>query len=718
MDGRRTSETVESLLDDLTREEKLDLVRGAPDPEGTSTGYLPGVPRLDVPPLRLVDGPMGIRAGGFEDPLAATAFPASISLAATFDPELAREQGAAMAREAKARGQDAVLGPGVNLIRVPQGGRNFEYLSEEPTLSAAQAGAVVRGIQGEDAIATPKHYVANSQETDRVTVSSEVDERTLRELYLPAFRAAVDAGAGSVMTAYNRINGIDANDHAHLIRDVLKEEWGFQGYTVSDWFATRDAASAANGGLDLEMPGTSVREAFGEYEGEPDLDAIDPGGMPGPDQGGVFGADLAVAIEEGEVPLERLDDMVARVLRAMEEIGLLGDPRPTTERPDREGAIDTDDHRALAERIAVRGTVLLENDGVLPLADDADVALIGPNVDGATLGGGGSSAVTPVRERSPATAFSDREPSVTVEEGLPPVEGADLFDLFDGDGEEEVESDGREPKMDDAVAAAERAEVAVVVVGDTTTEGRDREDLRLPGRQDELVSRVADAGGRTVVVVNSGGPVEVPWREKVDAIAAAWYPGQADGAALTAVLYGDEEPGGRLPVTFAPEGEYPTSDERRYPGVDGEAHYEEGLFVGYRHFDAADAEATYPFGHGESYAEFAYGEPELVEGDRAGPGVAVRVPVENVADRPGREVVQVYVRPPRNDDRPVRELAGFASVEIGAGEERAVEMGLEGRAFSRWDGEEGWTVDPGTYTVEVGRSSGDLRTTVAVEIEP
>lgn len=715
MDERQTSETVAELLEDLTREEKLDLVRGAPDPDGTATGYLPGVERLDIPPLRLVDGPMGIRAGGFGEPLPATAFPASIALAATFDPDLARRQGTAMAREAKARGQDAVLGPGVNLIRVPQGGRNFEYFSEDPTLSAVQAGAVVAGLQGEDVIATPKHYVANNQETNRVTVSSEVSERTLRELYLPAFRAAVEAGAGSIMTAYNRINGIDANDHKHLLRGVLKREWGFDGYAVSDWFATRDAVGAATGGLDVEMPGGTIREAFGGMEGEADLEAIDPGGMPLPDQGGVFGDELADAIDSSEVPVERLDDMVARVLGAMESVGLLGDPRPTSERPDRSGAIDTDEHRALAERIAVRGTVLLENDGVLPLEDDTDVALIGPNVDSATLGGGGSSTVTPFRERSPATAFYDRTFSVTVEEGLPPVEGTDLLDLFGGDDEDqEDDSGGQESELGDAAAVAEGAEVSVVVVEATMTEGRDREDLRLPGRQDELVSRVAEAAERTVVVVNSGGPVEMPWRGDVEAICAAWYPGQADGAALTAVLYGDEEPGGRLPVTFAPEGTYPTSDERRYPGVDGKAQYDEGVFVGYRHFDRADADPTYPFGHGESYADFAYGEPEILEGQER--GVAIRIPVENVADWAGREVVQAYVRAPWSDDRPVRELAGFASIEIDAGTERTVEMALEGRAFSCWDGE--WTVDPGTYTVEVGRSSGDPRATVPVEIEP
>ncbi|MCU4743764.1 beta-glucosidase [Natronoglomus mannanivorans] len=731
------TDQVATLCEQLTREEKLRLVQGAPDPEGTATGYVPGIERLEIPPFRLVDGPMGVRAGGFEEGLSATAFPASIALAATFDPDLARRQGAAMGREAKARGQDAVLGPGVNLIRVPHCGRNFEYFSEDPALASALGAGVVEGLQDEDVVATPKHYVANSQETDRVTVSAEVDERTLRELYLPAFRAAVEAGAGSVMTAYNRINGTYANDHRYLVQEVLKDEWGFDGYVVSDWFATKDTVGAATGGLDLEMPGGSVADAFsfdapdddGEEDGDHsadasagppedvDLESIFTGGMPGPEQGGVFGDSLAEAIESGDVSPERLDDMVVRILGQLERIGLLEGEGATTERDDREGELDTPEHRDLAEQVATRGTVLLKNDGVLPLSDDDRVALIGPNVDEATVGGGGSSAVTPFREVSPVEGLRDRAGEISVARGVPEIESMSFEDLFPfGDDADGDQDDGPEPTVEEAVSTAAEADVAVVFVRDATTEARDRESLRLPGEQEALVDAVADAADRTVVVVNSSGPVELPWREDVDAIVEAWYPGQADGDATAAVLYGDVDPAGRLPVTFAPEDEYPITDERRYPGVDDEAHYEEGLFVGYRHFDDAGVEPTYPFGHGDSYAEFEYGDVEVEDGDDT--ETTIRVPLENVADRSGREVVQVYVRPPKLKDgpeRPVRELAGFAAVDLEAGETRTVEITLADRALARYDEDDGWTVDPGEYVLEVGRSSRDVRSTTALE---
>ncbi|WP_207591513.1 glycoside hydrolase family 3 C-terminal domain-containing protein [Halomontanus rarus] len=731
------TDEVATLCEKLTREEKLRLVQGSPDPEGTATGYIPGIERLEIPPVRLVDGPMGVRAGGFEEGLPATAFPASIALAATFDPNLARRQGVAMGREAKARGQDVVLGPGVNLIRVPHCGRNFEYFSEDPTLASALSAGVVEGLQEEDVVATVKHYVANNQETDRVTVSAEVDERTLRELYLPAFRAAVEAGAGSVMTAYNRINGTYANDHRYLVREVLKDEWGFDGYVVSDWFATKDTVGAANGGLDLEMPGGSVADAFsfdapdeagGKDEDHPadgppadadfDLESVATGGMPGPDQGGVFGEPLAEALESGDVSPDRLDDMVARILGQLERIGLLEGVEATIERDDRGGALDTPEHRDLAERIATRGTVLLKNDDVLPLSDDDRVALVGPNVDAATVGGGGSSAVTPFREVSPLEGLRDRAGEVSVARGVPEIESMSFEDLLpfgdDSDADQDAD-DAPEPTVEDAVATAAAADVAVVFVRDATTEARDRESLRLPGEQDALVDAVADAAERTVVVVNSSGPVELPWREDVDAIVEAWYPGQADGDAIASVLYGDVDPAGRLPVTFAPEDEYPITDERRYPGVDDEAHYEEGLFVGYRHFDDTDGEPTYPFGHGLSYAAFEYGESEVES--TSGTGATLRVPLENVADRAGREVVQVYVRPPDADgpERPVRELAGFASVELEAGETRTVDVELEERAFARYDEADGWTVDPGEYVLEVGRSSRDIRSTATLE---
>ncbi|AKU09139.1 beta-glucosidase [Haloferax gibbonsii] len=700
---------VADVVDSLSLDEKCSLVYGAVDPEGTATGYVPGVPRLDIPELRLADGPLGIRIPG----RSSTAFPASIAVASTFDPELARRQGVAMAREAKASGQYAVLGPGLNLVRVPNCGRNFEYYSEDPVVTADFAAAVVEGLQSEDVIATPKHYVANNQETKRLVVSAEVGERALRELYLPGFEAAVEAGAGSVMTAYNRVNGTHMSDHRRLVTEVLKDEWGFDGYVVSDWFGTASAVGAATAGLDLEMPGISLEalhEAFGidsdaEMLAEGDDESIPAGETTTPK----FATELKSAVESGAVPADRLDDMVARILGQMARIGLLdgewGDG----------GALDTPEHRDLAETLAARGTVLLKNDdGALPLSDDDDVALVGPGVAEAMLGGGGSSEVTPAREVSALEGIRARtDGSVAFEPGVERVVTPSFFDDADADADAAADfPGGKTPDVDAAADCAREADVALVVVRDATTEGADRETLRLPGGQDELVAAVADAADRTVVVVQSGGPVALPWRDSVDAIVESWYPGQADGDALASVLYGDADPAGRLPVTFAPEGSYPTNAEERFPGVDDEARYDEGVFVGYRHFDAAgsDGEPTYPFGHGLSYATFEYGETEARGDD------AVAVEVTNASDRDGREVMQAYVRPPTvaGVERPTRELAGYAAVELAADETETVELSLSEHAFRRYDDSEGWTVDAGEYVVEVGRSSRDVRAETTV----
>jgi len=740
---------VRELLDELTREEKLSLVHGHVDPTRTATGYLPGVERLDVPDFRLVDGPLGVRVPGTPS----TAFPAPLAAAATFDPELSRQKGAAIAREARALDQDVLLAPGLNLIRVPHCGRNFEYFSEDPVLTGAFAAASVEGVQSEDVIATPKHYVANSQETDRAVVSADVSERALRELYLPGFEAAVDAGAGSVMTAYNRVNGTHMSEHGDLVTDVLKEEFGFDGFVVSDWYGTESTAAAANAGLDLEMPGVSMQAMMtpameddtdiddgGDLDGERSDEPADEmpeemdfgeleGGMPDPENYDQFGAALGEAIDAGEVPESRLDDMAARVLGQMAAAGALDgiraseasagseDERSESSGARTDGALDTDEHRELASEIAARGQVLLENDGVLPLADDADVALIGPNLDEPTLGGGGSSETTPVEATTTADGVEARATSeggsVTVAQGVPQIEDRSFFDMGEDEGDEE---DGADVSIDDAVAAAEAADVAVVVVRDQATEAADREDLRLPGEQDELVEAVAAANDRTVVAIRSSGPVELPWREDVAAVLASWYPGQADGEALAAVCYGDVDPSGRLPVTFAPESEYPASEPEQYPGVDGTATYEEGVFVGYRHFDAGRGEATYPFGHGHSYAAFEYRDVEAVDES------TVAVTVANVAERDGREVVQAYVRPPEADsaadelDRPVRELGGFATVDVPAGESARVTISLDELAFQQFDEEQaGWTTTDGEYAVEVGRSAGDLRLETSVD---
>jgi len=687
---------IDALVAELTRAEKLSLVRGTNDPAGTATGYLPGIPRLDVPPLRLVDGPLGVRAEGER----ATAFPATLATAATFDPHLARERGAAMAREARAHDQDALLAPGVNVLRVPHCGRNFEYLSEDPVLASDLSRALVEGIESEDVIATVKHFVANNQETHRTTVSAGIDERTLRELYLPPFHAAVEAGVGSVMTGYNRVNGTHMSDHERLVGDILKDEWGFAGYVVSDWYGLETAVGAATAGLDVEMPGVT------SGPDDPDEEFEWPDGIPDASRAGLFGDSLTDAIDAGSVPADRLDNMVARVLGQMARVGLF-DGR------DRPGELDTERHRDLARDIATRGTVLLDNDGVLPLADDADIALVGPHIHEAKLGGGGSSETTPFRSVSPVDGLAARSETVTSARGIPAIESVSLFDLLPfadaGHGTDDEDGPRGEPSLDDAVATAEDADVAVVCVRDATTEARDRDSLALPGRQDDLVEAVAAANDRTVVVLRTGGPVETPWRDDVAAVVEQWYPGQADGTALADVLYGDRDPSGRLPVTFAPEGSYPTSDERHFPGVDGVAHYDEGVFVGYRHFDASDAEPTYPFGHGESYTTFDYGDATAV-GD-----ATVDVTVENVGDRTGREVVQAYVRPPavKGIERPEREFAGARSIALGPGESRTVTLALDELACSRYDN--GWTIDSGRYPVEIGRSVTDVRARVDIE---
>ncbi|QLH78237.1 glycoside hydrolase family 3 C-terminal domain-containing protein [Halosimplex rubrum] len=716
------TDTVDRLLSELTLAEKVRLTHGATDTEGTATGFVPGVERLDVPPVRFSDGPLGVRT---DEP--ATAFPASTALSASFDPELAREFGRALGREALARDQDVLLGPGLNLIRVPHCGRNFEYYAEDPVVTGRFAAGVVDGIESTGVIATPKHFVANNQETARASVSAEVDERVLRELYLPGFRDAVDAGAGAVMSSYNRVNGTYTSEHGELLTDTLKDEWGFDGVVMSDWFGTESVVGTANGGLDLQMPGISAEELF-ESMGAPGDDGDGHGddreaqaadddagpddptdgfdyadGMPDPTTGGLYSEELAGAVEAGDVPESRLDDMVRRLLTQLDRHGLLGGSGDADEP---EGAVDTPEHRDLAERVAVRGTVLLDNDGVLPLADGADVAVVGPNVDEAILGGGGSSETTPFTETSPVEGIEARaEGSGSVAQGVPRIEDISLFDAFEpDDGGEEGDEDASDASLDAAVAAAEDADVALVFVRDQATEAADRETLALPGDQDDLIEAVAAANDRTVVVANTSGPFETPWREDVAAVVAGWYPGQSHGSAAAAVLYGDSDPGGRLPVTFAPEAAYPTADERRFPGVDGEAHYDEGLLVGYRHFDVTDAEPTYPFGHGRSYATFEYRDAEAVDDS------TVELTVENTADRSGRAVVQAYVDSPAAPDdldRPPRELGGFASLALDAGESRRVTVDLDERAFGRYDAESGWTVDSGDHVVSIGPSSRD-----------
>jgi beta-glucosidase len=708
---------VEDLLARLTLAEKTALLIGAPDPDGKATGYVPGVERVGIPPLSLVDGPLGVADG------TATAFPATIALGASWDPDLARRLGAALAAETRAKGHHVLLAPGINIVRVPTCGRNFEYLSEDPRLTGALGAAYVTGLEDNGAAATVKHYVANNQERYRNSISVDVDERTLREVYLQPFADAVDAGASAVMAGYNRVDDTYMTEHWRLLRNVLKDEWGFDGIVVSDWWATHDTVAAAEGGLDVEMPGVSPVRMFAPknpltralYRLNPShrlgidppllvraIDRLIEGvGQPDPNEFGYFGDALRAAVERGAVPESLVDEKVRRLLGVYRHLGLL------------DGHDESGDwtvgHADLAREVSVRGTVILENDETLPL-DDERVAVVGPNADRATKGGG-SSHVTATRAVSALDGIRSRAPAVRFERGVQRIRDSGMFDLPVPDFRRHL---GRSPDLSAAVEAARDADVAVVVVRDAASESEDRDSMALPHGQNRLVSAVADANDRTVVVCRTSGPIEMPWLDDVAAVVQTWYPGQEDGHALADVLYG-EDPGGRLPVTFGREfDDYPVASERRYPGVDGTVHYDEGVFVGHRHFDRAGVDPLFPFGHGESYAAFAYDD---LSAERMDDGLRATVTVENTADRPGREVVQAYVSAVDSPvPRPPRELGGFRALALDGGERRSVSLPIPERVLQRYDPEEGWTLDGGTYEVAVGRSSRNLRCTATVDL--
>ncbi|MDS0223005.1 glycoside hydrolase family 3 C-terminal domain-containing protein [Haloarcula sp. S1AR25-5A] len=701
-DSNKSPSDHRALVETLSLAEKIELVHGSIDPAGKATGYLPGNERVGIPPLRMVDGPLGVRAMGER----ATAFPSSIALAASWRPDLAHTFGAALGRETAAHDQDVILGPGVNIIRVPQGGRNFEYYSEDPYLTAQLAVGTIRGIQSEDIAATVKHYAANNQETNRYEVSAAVSERALREIYLPAFRAAVEeADVHSVMTAYNCVNGVYMGEHERLLTDVLKDEWGFDGFVVSDWWGTRSTVSAARAGLDIEMPGVEFSEYVPEETADEVTGSDDEGDFPPiPDVPAYFGVPLQEAVESGEVDETVLDAKLLRLLGVMESIGCFtGDDRSA------DGVLDSADHRQLARDVATEGTIMLTNDGTLPLSESDSIALIGPNADAAKLGGGGSSEVSPVTETSPLAGLKERASDVTFERGVPSIAESSFFDEGDDVPEESDTS------IDAAVSIAGDADCAVVVAQDDATEFRDRPDIELPGAQNELIAAVADAAERTVVVLRTSGPIEMPWLDAVDAVLETWYPGQADGAALADVLFGDADPGGRLPVTFGQSvADYPTASEAAFPGSDDVATYDEGVFVGYRYFDRQDTDPLFPFGHGLSYASIEYDAAAVSE---TATGFEIAVDLTNSSDRAGKEVVQVYVdKEAAPIATPDRELAGFAAVSLGAGESTTVTIQLDADDFEYYDEDAGWTVAEGTNTVSVGRSSRDITARFTLDI--
>ena len=667
---------VEDLLSRLTLEEKISLLHG--NSKFTSAA----IPRLGIPLRWMSDGPHGVREdvgpdtwnpSGHTDDFS-TYLPVGIALAATWNADLGRAFGETIGDEALKRGKDIMLGPGVNILRTPLCGRNFEYLGEDPFLAARMVVPYIQGVQSRNVASCVKHFAANNQETQRGSINVELDERTLREIYLPAFRAAVqEARAWAVMGAYNKVRGQFCCQNDLLLNRILKGEWGFQGIVISDWGGAHDTREAALNGLDLEMGSNKSYEEF--YLARP----------------------FREGVQKGEYPMALLDDKVRRNLRVMLATHVLDGRAP--------GSLNTKEHQTTARRIAEEAMVLLKNEGgALPLdpAHLTSLAVIGDNSLRLQAHGGQSSEIK---------AFYE----------IPPLDG--ILRLV-GNRVNVTYSAGYGRGVDAAAAdravQAARAADAVVFVGGLNhdknfdTEGSDRRDLNLPYGQAELIQRVVVANPRTVVVLIAGSPVAMdPWLAQVPAVLQAWYPGMEGGNALARVLFGEVNPSGKLPCTFPRKLEdSPAHALGDYPGKDGTVRYEEGLLVGYRWYDTKAIEPLFPFGHGLSYTKFEYSGLRLVAGAGAqGPVVTVEFELANTGAHEGAEVAQLYVHQAKPDlPRPFKELKGFRKVSLRPGEKQTVSIPLGRDAFAYYDpSKTGWVAEAGDFTIQIGSSSRDLR---------
>ena len=817
---------VDALVAELTLDEKAALLAGA------DLWSTVAVERVGIPKVFVTDGPNGARGPSIPgmDGGSSTSWcaPCGSALGATWNVDLVERVGHAIGAEARTKACRVLLGPTVNIHRSPLAGRNFECYSEDPLLSGKTAAAFVRGAQAEGVATTVKHFAANDAEFERMTMNSVVDERTLREITLAPFELAVrEGGSLGIMTAYNRLNGVYCGEHEWLLTDVLRGDWGFEGFVLSDWYARGSSVGSVTAGLDLEMPGPPR----------------------------VYGPALAQAVRDGDVDEQLVDAAAARLLGVFDRLGALDDA------PTEPQSVDRPEHHVLAREAAAEAMVLLRNDGVLPLDLSAirSLAVVGPNAEQARIMGGGSASFVPHYLVPPLDALHDRlgdvavvyEQGCDIEKTVPPVvaafdivlDGTDRHErrndgrliffggmpdgsasfrasatitpdvpgphalslvqigrarvLLDGDvvldgmtdplprGDEifglgsvpierTIDLDAHEHEivveydgtpggvlegvqlgcralppadlMDHAVAAAAGADAALVVVGtndDWESEGHDRASMDLPGEQAELIRRVAAVNPRTVVVVNAASPVTTDWASEVGAVLVTWFGGQEMANALADVLVGDTEPSGRLPTTFPERIEHNPS-YGNFPGEDGQVRYGEGVFVGYRWYEARHLPVAFPFGHGLSYTTFTIGTPR-VSSTVFSPGetLTVSVDVTNSGARRGAEVVQCYVAPlDARVTRPLKELKAFAKVWLEPGETQTVTLDLGDRAFAYWlpkpDEPEagpvappiplplpapdrvartpGWRVDPGRYELHLGRSSADIAHVVSVEV--
>ena len=653
-------------VNDLTLEEKAALT------SGTNPWSLGNVAAKGLPNYTITDGPHGLRKAqntesmDVEENVPATCFPPAAGMACSWNPELVERVGEAMGEECIQEQVAVILGPGVNIKRNPLGGRCFEYWSEDPYLAGHTAVGIVKGVQSKGVGTSLKHFAANNQETDRLRISATISPRAMREIYLPAFEYIVKtAQPWTVMCSYNKINGVFSSQNRWLLTDVLRGEWGFKGIVMSDWGAVSDRVAALNAGLNLEMPPSNTDNQ------------------------------IVAAAKDGRIPATQLDEM------AQGMIDLVAKARPAMSRDGYR--YDVDAHNEVARQAAVESMVLLKNeDATLPVAKGAKIAVIGEFARTPRYQGAGSSLINPTK----LTSFLD-----AIEERGVAADFAPGFTLDDA---------AQDPALtEQAVTAAQQADVVLLFLGLPAayeSEGFDRTTLDIPAKQVEVLEAVAAANPNVAVVLSNGSVVSLPWQGRAKAILETWLLGQAGGAALADVIFGDETPSGKLAQTIIDDvNDDPSA--MNWPGEEGHVDYGEGVFVGYRYHDTFRKQVTYPFGYGLSYATFDVHDATVA---KTGPRTAeVTVTVTNTSDVAGAETVQVYVAPPKAKvARPVHELKGFAKVSLEPGESKNVTIALDDRAFAYWSERfDDWHVEGGTYTVEVGVSSRDIISRIDVEID-
>ncbi len=704
---------VNDALSRMTTAEKIAIIHAQ------SKFSSPGVQRLGIPGIWCTDGPHGIRpdvlwdewdqAGATND--SCVAFPALTCLAATWNPSMSALYGRSIGEEARYRNKNVLLGPGVNINRTPLNGRNFEYMGEDPYLTSRMVVPYIEGVQSNGVAACVKHYALNNQEVDRSTINVLVDDRTLHEIYLPAFKAAiVDAGAWAIMPGYNKYAGDHACENRVLLLDILKGDWKFDGVAISDWGAVHNTEKVAQNGLDMEFGSWTNGLNWGASN------AYDSYYLARP---------YEKFLLEGKLPMEDLDDKAARVLR------LIMRTEMNRNRP--YGSLNSDEHYAAARRIGGEGIVLLKNDrNLLPIAPDVrKILVVGENAIKMMTVGGGSSSLKVQRETLPLKGIEAAASKLGVDVAYQRGYVGDVTGEYNGvtTGQNLEETRSATQLIADAVSAAREADVVVFIgglnkSGHQDAEGTDRTEFGLPYGQDAVIEALVAANPNTVVVNLTGNPYAMPWVDKVPALVQGWYIGSEAGNAIADVLFGDVNPSGKLPMTFAKSltdyAAHATGDSTMYPGVDGNVVYKEGFDVGYRHTDRLKpGHINFSFGHGLSYTTFSLGRPQLeATGSGTDPMFTARVPVTNTGARAGAEVVQGYVSAPKSSvRRPLKELKAFGKVAVEPGETEEAILTFDRSAFAYYSPElKKWVVEPGKYEILIGNSSDNITSRLPVNI--